>query len=174
MNHPEQVPHEVVQHLAEYFSILGEPMRLRLLNLLRDGEKCVQDLVEATATSQANVSKHLKVMVQAGILSRRSEGTQAYYKVEDELIFELCNLVCDRLAHRIEQQASKFRAFSFVGNNAPPPNETLAPGATAHTLGQNGNGHNGALHNGALHNGTRHNGVLHNGMLETVDHHESC
>jgi DNA-binding transcriptional ArsR family regulator len=99
------VPQEVVQQVSEYFSILSEPMRLRILNLLREGEKCVQELVEATATSQANVSKHLKVMLQAGILSRRSEGTSAYYKVEDELIFELCNLVCDRLATRIEEQA---------------------------------------------------------------------
>lgn len=115
MNSSQPVPQEVVQQLAEYFSILGEPMRLRILNLLRDGEKCVQDLVEATETSQANVSKHLKVMVQAGILSRRSEGTQAYYSVEDEVIFEMCNLVCDRLARRIEQQARKFRAFSLLG-----------------------------------------------------------
>ncbi len=115
MNSSQPVPQEVVQQLAEYFSVLGEPMRLRLLNLLRDGERCVQDLVEATETSQANVSKHLKVMVQAGILSRRSEGTLAYYSVQDDLIFELCNMVCDRLAKRIEQQARKFRAFGFVG-----------------------------------------------------------
>jgi DNA-binding transcriptional ArsR family regulator len=115
MNSSQQVPPEVVQQLAAYFSVLGEPSRLRILNLLRDGEKCVQDLVEVMDTSQANVSKHLKVMVQAGILSRRSEGTLAYYKVEDELIFELCHLVCDRLAKRIELQAHKFRAFSFLG-----------------------------------------------------------
>lgn len=111
------VSHEVVQQVAEYFSILSEPMRLRILNLLREGEKCVQELVEATATSQANVSKHLKVMLQAGILSRRSEGTSAYYKVEDELIFELCNLVCDRLATRIEQQARHFRDFSLANKD---------------------------------------------------------
>lgn len=114
MTPKEPVSTEVVQQVAEYFSVLGEPMRLRLLNLLRDGEKCVQELVEATETSQANVSKHLKVMLQAGILSRRSEGTSAYYSVSDDLIFELCNLVCDRLATRIEQQAQHFRAFSLA------------------------------------------------------------
>jgi DNA-binding transcriptional ArsR family regulator len=115
MKFPAQpVPPEVVQQVSDYFSILGEPMRLRILNLLRDGEKCVQDLVEATDTSQANVSKHLKVMLQAGILTRRSKGTLAYYSVEDELIFELCNLVCDRLASRIEQQAQYFRDFSLA------------------------------------------------------------
>lgn len=112
----DSVPSEVVQQVAEYFSVLSEPMRLRLLNLLRDGEKCVQDLVEATATSQANVSKHLKVMLQAGILVRRSEGTSAYYRVEDDLIFELCNLVCDRIATRIEEQARYFRAFTLSRN----------------------------------------------------------
>lgn len=93
-------------------------MRLRLLNLLQDGEKCVQELVEATETSQANVSKHLKVMLQAGILNRRSEGTSAYYSVADDLIFELCNLVCDRIATRIEQQAKHFRAFSLTSKQS--------------------------------------------------------
>jgi DNA-binding transcriptional ArsR family regulator len=104
---------EVVHQVADYFSVLSEPMRLRILNVLRDGERCVQDLVEATNTSQANVSKHLKVMTQMGILTRRSEGTLAFYRVDDDLSFELCNLVCDRLANRIEQQARSFRAFTL-------------------------------------------------------------
>ena len=117
MKSAESVPSEVVQQVAEYFSVLSEPMRLRILNLLRDGEKCVQDLVEATATSQANVSKHLKVMLQAGILSRRSEGTSAYYRIDDHLSFELCNLVCDRIANRIEEQAKHFRAFTLTAKH---------------------------------------------------------
>lgn len=112
---------EVVQQIAEYFSVLGEPMRLRLLHLLRDKEKCVQDLVAETETSQANVSKHLKVMLQAGILQRRTEGTSAYYRVEDDLSFELCGLVCDRLASRIEQQAQHFRAFSISNRQIDLP-----------------------------------------------------
>jgi len=114
MNTGEPVSVEVVQQVAEYFSVLSEPMRLRILNLLREGEKCVQELVDATQTSQANVSKHLKVMLQAGILSRRTEGTSAYYRVADELIFELCGLVCDRIACRIEEQAKHFRNFSLT------------------------------------------------------------
>ncbi|MEY3299535.1 MAG: hypothetical protein RLZZ597_2795 [Cyanobacteriota bacterium] len=111
----DPVPPEVVQQVAEYFSVLSEPMRLRILNLLRDDEKCVQELVDATQTSQANVSKHLKVMLQAGILSRRTEGTSAYYRVSDELIFDLCGMVCDRIASRIEEQAKHFRNFSLAG-----------------------------------------------------------
>ena len=110
----EPVPTEVLQQVSEYFGILSEPMRLRILNLLREGEKCVQELVEATQTSQANVSKHLKVMLQAGILNRRTEGTSAFYSVDDELIFDLCGLVCDRIAARIEEQAQHFRNFSMT------------------------------------------------------------
>jgi DNA-binding transcriptional ArsR family regulator len=108
------VPQEVVQQVANYFSVLSEPMRLRILNLLREGEKCVQDLVDAMDTSQANVSKHLKVMLQAGMLNRRTQGTLAYYSVADELSFQLCTLVCDRIACRIEQQAMYFREFSLA------------------------------------------------------------
>jgi len=114
MDAQESVPAEVLQQVSAYFGVLSEPMRLRILNLLRSNEKCVQELVEATQTSQANVSKHLKVMVQAGILSRRTEGTSAYYRVTDELIFDLCGLVCDRLAARIEAQAQHFRNFSLA------------------------------------------------------------
>lgn len=113
MSLSDSVPFEVLQQVAEYFDVLAEPMRLRILNLLRGGEKCVQELVDATATSQANVSKHLKVMLQVGILTRRTEGTSAYYSVADDLSFELCTLVCDRLASRIEEQAQHFRAFSL-------------------------------------------------------------
>jgi len=117
MKPAEPVPQEVVQQVAEYFSVLSEPMRLRILNLLRDSEQCVQDLVDATETSQANVSKHLKVMLQAGILHRRSEGTSAYYSVSDDLIFDLCSQVCDRLATRIEEQAQHFRSFSLTSKS---------------------------------------------------------
>jgi len=115
----EPVSTDVVHQVASYFSILSEPMRLRILNLLRDGEKCVQELVQATATSQANVSKHLKVMLRAGILARRSEGTAAYYRVTDDLTYELCTLVCDRLAARVEQQAQNIRAFSLAPAEHP-------------------------------------------------------
>lgn len=119
MEPKQAVPQEVLQQVAEYFAVLAEPMRLRILNVLRDGEKCVQDLVDATQTSQANVSKHLKVMLQAGILNRRTEGTSAYYSVKDELIFELCHRVCDRIVANIEQQARQFQNFSLMGKRDP-------------------------------------------------------
>jgi len=105
MESAKPVSQERMPQLAEYFSILGQPMRLQLLNLLRDGEKRVQELVEASETSQANVSKHLKLMLQAGILRCRRQGTSAYYSVEDDLIFELCSMVHQHLnlADQVEQ-----------------------------------------------------------------------
>lgn len=114
MPHVNSVPPEIVQPVAEYFSILSEPMRLKILNLLGEGEKCVQEIVDATDSSQANVSKHLKIMLQAGIISRNPRGTSAYYGIEDPLIFELCRLVCNRLAERIEEQARQFRDFNLA------------------------------------------------------------
>ena len=102
---------EVEQQVAEYFSLLSEPMRLHLLDLLRDGEKCVQELVAATHTSQANVSKHLKILWQAGILTRRDAGTSAYYRVEDEEIYRLWQFAFCRLAARVDRQARQLRAF---------------------------------------------------------------
>ena len=73
MEAKDPVPPEVVQQVAEYFSVLSEPMRLRILNLLRDGEKCVQELVDATQTSQANVSKHFRnfTLLAGGIQANR-------------------------------------------------------------------------------------------------------
>lgn len=113
---PLAIPSEILEQVAEYFNILSNPMRLQILNLLADGEKCVQELVEHTNTSQANVSKHLKIMLQAGIINRRPEGTSAYYYIEDTLIFDLSRLVCNRLAEKIEKQALQFRNFSVINN----------------------------------------------------------
>jgi len=108
------VPPEVLEQVAEYFNILSNPMRLQILNLLGEEEKCVQELVEITKTSQANVSKHLKIMLQGGIINRRPEGTSAYYYIEDSLIFELSHLVCNHLAEKMEKQALKFRNITLA------------------------------------------------------------
>lgn len=93
--------------VAERFKALSEPMRLRLLYALMDGEKSVSELVRETGSVQANVSKHLSVLLDAGVLSRRKQGTSAYYRIADESIFELCDLVCgsihDRLAAELDQ-----------------------------------------------------------------------
>lgn len=108
------VPPEVLEEVAQYFNILSNPLRLQILNLLGEGEKCVQELVAVTKTSQANVSKHLKIMLQAGIINRRPDGTSAYYYIEDALIFDLSHLVCNHLAEKMEKQALKFRNITLA------------------------------------------------------------
>lgn len=81
--------------IAARFRVLSEPTRLKLLNLLRErGEMSVGELVTETGYGQANVSKHLLVLLDAGMVARRREGTSARYRIADETIFALCELVC--------------------------------------------------------------------------------
>ncbi|MEJ7872364.1 MAG: metalloregulator ArsR/SmtB family transcription factor [Rubrobacteraceae bacterium] len=93
---------DALDMVAERFKILSEPMRLRLLYSLMDGEKSVTQLVEETGSLQANVSKHLGMMLDAGVVGRRKEGLRAYYRVADESIYELCDLVCGSIQDRLE------------------------------------------------------------------------
>ena len=96
-----------LEKVAVRFKALSEPMRLSLVYALMNGEKTVSELVRETGGTQANVSKHLSVLLDAGILGRRKQGTSAYYRIVDESIFELCDLVCgsihDRLAAELEE-----------------------------------------------------------------------
>jgi ArsR family transcriptional regulator len=83
--------------VARRFAVLSEPMRLRLLHALFDGEKAVNSLVEATGGTQANISRHLQTLADAGLLSRRKEGLQVFYSIADPSIFQLCEVVCGSL-----------------------------------------------------------------------------
>jgi len=74
-------------------------MRVRLLDRLRDGQATVGELQQALGASQQNVSKHLGMLHQAGLVSREKRGTSVHYAIADEIVFELCALVCGGL-HR--------------------------------------------------------------------------
>ncbi len=96
--------------VAELFKTLSEPTRLRLLYALMDGEKNVSQLVEETGALQANVSKHLGTLLDAGLVGRRKQGQSSCYRIADESVFELCDLACgsiyDRLATDLESFSS--------------------------------------------------------------------
>jgi DNA-binding transcriptional ArsR family regulator len=92
--------------VAERFRLLGDPMRLRLLQILGEGERPVADLVNETGTSQANVSKHLQLLLRSGLVGRRKEGLFVYYAVRDPVVFRLCDLVCGSLAESLESDLS--------------------------------------------------------------------
>ncbi len=98
---PHPLPDALVELIARYFRCLGEPMRVRLLDRLRDGEATVRELQDATGASQQNVSKHLGVLLGAGMVSRTKEGTRSSYAIADESVFELCEIVCGGMRLRI-------------------------------------------------------------------------
>lgn len=104
---------QALELVAARFRMLGEPMRLKLLRALLNGEKTVSELMEETKGTQANVSKHLNLLTQAGLLGRRKEGLNVYYSIADESIFELCQIVCGQLHEQFEQQAKAFSSSRF-------------------------------------------------------------
>jgi DNA-binding transcriptional ArsR family regulator len=108
----EQLSPEALTQVAAYFQALAEPTRLRLINLLRDSERSVGELAEATGYSAANVSRHLALLAQHGLLSREVRGTSVYYAIADPAVYELCNLVCDNLSRRFQRTAPQRAAFA--------------------------------------------------------------
>lgn len=107
--HNEKLGEQALELVAARFRLLSEPMRLRILQELREGEKSVGELTETVASTQPNVSKHLKILQDAGLLTRRQAGNSAYYAIADPSVFELCDVVCDGLRERIAAQAAIFR-----------------------------------------------------------------
>lgn len=100
---------ETLDLMAGRFKILSEPMRLKILNSLHDNEMNVQQIVETTGANQANVSKHLGIMFDAGILKRRKEGLNSFYSIADESIFKLCDLVCGGIEKNLRKSLSSLK-----------------------------------------------------------------
>lgn len=95
--------------IAERFKALGEPLRLRLLQALRGGECSVGELAERTGGGQANVSKHLQVLLQQGYVDRRKEGTTSWYRISDPQVFTMCELVCGGLEEELDRKRKLLR-----------------------------------------------------------------
>lgn len=96
--------------VAHRFRMLGEPYRLRMLQVLESGERTVGDLVETLDGNQPNVSKHLQMLHDAGIVSRRREGNSVYYGIADPMIFKLCDLVCRSAAEKAREDFDDLNA----------------------------------------------------------------
>jgi ArsR family transcriptional regulator len=94
--------------IAARFKVLAEPLRLRMLIALSDGELSVTEIAEAVEASQPNISKHLKMLQDAGLVKRRQEGNTVYCSVADETVFELCDVVCSSLRERLAMQVGVF------------------------------------------------------------------
>jgi DNA-binding transcriptional ArsR family regulator len=106
---------EALALVARYFGALSVPMRLKILNSLREGERNVGDITAATGCTQANVSKHLGVLAQSGLVAKSQRGTSSYYRFADESVYRLCDVVCEHLDRRFADEAAQRRA---LGNAA--------------------------------------------------------
>ncbi len=100
---PSPVPDDLVELIARRFRVLGEPMRIKLLDRLRDGAASVAELQHATGASQQNVSKHLGVLLQSGLVARRKQGNFARYEIADDSVFDLCEQVCGGLRRQLDE-----------------------------------------------------------------------
>ena len=100
---PHPLPVELVELVAGRFRVLSEPMRIRLLDRLRDGAATVGELREALGASQQNVSKHLGVLLNAGMVARSKRGTSSVYSIADRGVFELCDQVCGGLRRQVSE-----------------------------------------------------------------------
>ena len=94
----------VFDAVATYFSMLSEPTRLRIVHAICEEEKAVSQIVEALGASQTNVSRHLGLMHRAGVLARRKEGNQVYYRVADVAMVDICRSVCNRIAGQMDEK----------------------------------------------------------------------
>jgi DNA-binding transcriptional ArsR family regulator len=116
-----------LEHVARYFGALAVPVRLRILNALREGEINVGELTLRVGSTQANVSKHLAVLMQHGLVQRSSRGTSAFYRIADPATYELCDLVCGQIEKRLVREAVLGKIFSGTAR---------ASGKRLHTRGR--------------------------------------
>jgi DNA-binding transcriptional ArsR family regulator len=108
----EALPPEALSQVAAYFQALSEPTRLQILNLLRGGERNVGEIAQACGYSSANISRHLSLLTQHGLVERESRGTAVYYRIADESVYALCDLVCGSIARQLERSAQERKVFA--------------------------------------------------------------
>jgi DNA-binding transcriptional ArsR family regulator len=111
------LPNEALQEVASYFQALSEPTRLQILNLLRDKPHNVGQMAESCACTSANISRHLALLTERGLVSRENRGTSVYYSIADPSVYELCELVCGSIAQQFEQrQALRLPFLQAMGH----------------------------------------------------------
>lgn len=103
---------QALEYVAKYFKALAEPMRLKVLNALQDGEKNVSQLTQLSGGTQANISKHLTLLAQYNLVKRESRGTNVYYRIADPSVYELCELVCGQIGKRMNLEEDIKKLFT--------------------------------------------------------------
>lgn len=100
---PHPLPDSLVGVIAERFRVLGEPMRIRIIDRLRDGEATVGELADALGASQQNISKHVGILVRAGLVAREKDGNSVRCRIADDTVLELCEQVCGGLQRQLAE-----------------------------------------------------------------------
>jgi ArsR family transcriptional regulator len=106
-NHQDMSP-EALNLVASRFKVLSEPLRLQIIQFLENGEASVTAITQAVDSTQPNVSKHLKILQDEGLIARRQEGNTVFYNIFDESVFALCELVCGSLKQKFLEQSAIF------------------------------------------------------------------
>ncbi len=102
---------EMLALIAERFKALAEPARLKILSTLRNGESSVSELIDRTELGQANLSKHLQLLHRMGFVDRRKDGLFVYYRLADDDVFRLCDIMCGRLEREAGSRARMLSAI---------------------------------------------------------------
>ena len=115
---PEQsLQDQVFDSVAELFAVLSTPIRLKIISAVCNGEKNVSELLAQIDTTQPNMSQHLSMLYRSGVLAKRRDGTQMYYRLQSERVATLCRAVCTQVAIELDGEAKV------------PPSERLVPAA---------------------------------------------
>lgn len=96
---------QVFDSVAELFALLSTPIRLKIISAICNGEKNVSELLSDIDTTQPNMSQHLATLYRSGVLSKRREGTQIYYRLQSERVAALCRAVCTQVAIELDPEA---------------------------------------------------------------------
>lgn len=102
-----KIKEQELKEIASLLKALAEPTRLKIMQTLHEGERCVNDIVNEVASGQANVSKHLKLLAQNHLLQSRREGTTIYYQLSGNYVSKLCESICQGYAEIIHKKYGK-------------------------------------------------------------------
>lgn len=109
----------VFDTVARYFALLSDPMRLRILHAVCEGERSVSEIVALTGSTQTNVSRHLSLMHERGALARRKDGSHVLYRVADAALVTMCREVCQRVSSQVGTGVPRVMSAEAVA--AQPP-----------------------------------------------------
>lgn len=114
-----QLPEEMFEPVAERLRVLADPTRLRILSLLRARESSVLEIAAKVGASQPNVSRHLALLLRAGIVTRRQEGRHVHYRVLDPFVDRICAAICGSVHAHVDRQVRRLPAAMNVAMTSP-------------------------------------------------------